>query len=253
MTGGTPMGKITLPPSHPFAGIAEKLNRSNENIRNLESEIAAFFDESKYPLLSDDNKKVIPEALEYHRSRQIPSRFGILSGEVVHHLRSCLDHLVWYFSDVAYRETHRDRKLIQFPILEKPPSNVFSQYERKIQGITNTAVRSLIEECQPHKRANPNESLLLAIHNMDIVDKHRELVIVESTGAAQIPIELWKRYESEELPLSTIGANFKRYGKLIPQVAFSDFCGMESEIVVQALGQMYNEVLRLVEAFDKLR
>jgi hypothetical protein len=88
---------------------------------------------------------------------------------------------------------------------------------------------------------------------MDIVDKHRELVIVESTGAAQLPIELRKRYESGELPISTIGANFKHYGKLIPQVAFSDFCGTESEIVVQALMQMYNEVLRLVEAFDKLR
>src|SRR5277367_435406 len=236
------MGKISLSTSHPFVGIAEKLNRSNENIRNLESEIAAFFDESKYPLLSDDNQKVISEAVEYHRSRQIPPRFSILSGEIIHHLRSCLDHLIWHFSDVTYRETSKNRKFIEFPILEKPPSDVSTQYERKIQGITNTAVRSLIEECQPYKRPNPNESLLLAVHSMDIVDKHRELVIVESTGAAHLPIDLWKRYENGELPISTIGANFKQYGKLIPQIAFSDFCGAESEIVPQALILMYNEV-----------
>ena len=253
MTGGKPMGKITLPPPHPFAGIAEKLNRANENIRNLESEIATFFDESEHPILSHDNQKVIPEALEYHRSRQIPPRFSILSGEVVHHLRSCLDHIIWHFSDVTFRETPKNTKFIEFPILEKRPSDVFSQYERKIKGIANTAVRSLIEECQPYKRPNPNESLLLAIHKMDIVDKHRELVIVVSTGAARFPIELWRRYENEELPISAIGTDFKRHGKLVPEIAFREFCGAESEIVIQALGQMYNEVLRLVEAFDTRR
>jgi len=249
---GEPLvGKIVLPSSHPFIGIAEKLNRSNEDIRNLQSEIATFFNESEYPILSNDNQKIIPEALEYHKKRHIPLRFGVLSGEIIHHLRSCLDHIVWQFSDATFREVPKNRRFIEFPILDKPPSDVFTQYERKIEGITNAAVRSLIAECQPYKGPSPNESLLLAIHNMDVVDKHRELVIVASTGALEMPIELWKQYENKELPISTIGANFQHHGKIIPQVAFSDFCGTESEIVIQALEQMHNEVIRLVRSFDK--
>ena len=68
------MNEIVLPASHPFAGIAEKLNRSNENIRNLEAEIAGFFENSEYPLLSNDNKQLILEAVEYHRKHPIPPR-----------------------------------------------------------------------------------------------------------------------------------------------------------------------------------
>lgn len=249
-----PISKILLPPSHPFAGIAEKLNRSHENVRNLESEIAAFFDGSEYPVLCDDDMQVIPEALEYHKRRPIPPRFSILAGEIIHHLRSCLDHIVWQFSNAALRETHKDRKFFEFPILEEEPSpsNVFTKYDRKIQLITKDAVRSLIKHCQPYRRTNPKESALLAIHNLDIVDKHKEFIIVHLTGAARMPAGMMRRYENGELPISSIGDNFKRYGKLIPQVAFSEFCGSEPEIVEQALGEMHNEIVRVVEAFAKL-
>src|SRR5579872_2188789 len=116
------MNTIVLPLaiSGPFAGIAEKLNRSYENIRNLEAEIARFFQESKYPVLSEDNHKIIPEALEYHAKRRIPLRFSVLSGEIVHHLRSCFDHVVWHFSDAEYRRKHVG--WIQFPILRDKPA-----------------------------------------------------------------------------------------------------------------------------------
>ena len=69
--------------SEPFDGIAEKLQRSNENIRNLEIEIARFFQDSKYPILSNDNQQVIPEALEYHNNCPVPLRFSVLSGEII--------------------------------------------------------------------------------------------------------------------------------------------------------------------------
>jgi hypothetical protein len=69
--------------AHPFDGIGEKLKRSNENIHNLETEIAYFFESSKYPVLSQDNKKVFLEAIEYHQQRVIPVRFSVLAGEVI--------------------------------------------------------------------------------------------------------------------------------------------------------------------------
>ena len=64
------MNKITLPPSHPFAGIAEKINRSYENIGNLQGEIARFFDDSEYNRLADDDLKIIPDLGDHFKSGQ---------------------------------------------------------------------------------------------------------------------------------------------------------------------------------------
>jgi hypothetical protein len=62
----------------------------------------------------------------------------VLSGEIIHHLRSCLDHVVWHFSDDTYRRKHVTH--VQFPILKtRPtPADVFNKYERKVKGITDT-------------------------------------------------------------------------------------------------------------------
>jgi hypothetical protein len=251
------MKKIVLPSSHPFAGIAEKMNRAQENILNLQAEIARFFEASEYPVLSHDNKKIIPEAVEYHSKLPIPLRFSVLSGEVVHHLRSCLDHIVWHFSDAEYRR--RRITDVQFPILkERPaPADMFAKYERKIKGISDPRVADLIERLQPYNPSPSSlNSQLLAIHNLDIIDKHRTLVIVASTGAFVFPIGMMQRAMMDERDDSTVTADFieefKRNGKLVPQIAFEDSVGGKQCPVVQSLGEMYNHVIQIIAAFHQL-
>jgi hypothetical protein len=250
------MSKIVLPAQHPFRGIAEKLNRSHENVKNLEAEIGRFFQECEYPLLSNDKGQVIPEAVEYHSKLSVPPRFSVLSGEIIHHLRSCLDHIIWHFSDTEYRRKYM--RWVEFPILKYRPSpaHVSTQYERKIKGIADTRVLSLIGRVQPYNSSGPPNSILLAIHNFDIVDKHRALVIVASTGAFEFPLNVMRDYRTDlsETPFSSPSdfvAELKRHGKLIPQVAFSDFIGGESETVIQALAGMHNAVLGIVSDFSK--
>jgi hypothetical protein len=41
----------------------------------------------------------------------VPPRFSVLAGEIVHHLRSCFDHVTWNFSVGATPE----HKRIDFP------------------------------------------------------------------------------------------------------------------------------------------
>jgi hypothetical protein len=242
----------------PFDGIAEKLYRSKENIVNLETEIGRFFQESEYPVLSDDNKKLIPEALQYHRDRPVPLRFALLAGEVVHHLRSILDHIVWQFSDPTYREAHP--RWIEFPVLEtRPPEkDLFTSYTRKIKGVTNPVVRDLIEGLQPYSSDDPIDSPLLIIHNFDVIDKHRELVITVSTPAFEFPAETaarYARYKSGEpgSPPVDLMAEFQRDGKIVPQIAFSEFGRSKSEPIVQGLNELQNSIVYVVAAFDKLR
>ena len=85
--------------------------------------------------------------------RAIPLRFSVLAGEIVHHLRSCLDHIVWHFSNPAYRTDERKRRYIEFPDLKTRRVRVrFTQYQRKKKGITDPRVRKLILACQPYMR-----------------------------------------------------------------------------------------------------
>ena len=91
---------------------------------------------------------------------------------------------------------------------------------------------------------------------MDIIDKHQAVVIVIHAGAFEYPAELQRRYMAHKggipcNPPFDLTEELKRYGKLIPQVAFSDFCWGESEPVAQALTGMHNYVIKIVEGFDK--
>src|SRR6266481_2405373 len=121
-----------------FEGIDEKLKRADENIQNLKVEVSWFFKKCKYPKIPKLDDEKLAEALNYHHALKIPPRFSVLAGEIVHHLRSCLDHVVWELSDDAYRNSPNFR-FIEFPLLEKRPSlkDKFTRYERKIKGVQN--------------------------------------------------------------------------------------------------------------------
>src|ERR1700685_2722608 len=105
-----------------FDGIDEKLKRSRQNIANLQVEIDAFFEEHGCAALPQDDMQLLLKAAQDLEKIRVPLRFSVLIGEIVHHLRSCLDHIVWQFSSSDYRES-TNRRFIEFPILETRPSD----------------------------------------------------------------------------------------------------------------------------------
>jgi hypothetical protein len=246
-----------------FAGIVQKLERATQNIVNLKSEIDGFFDKCKYPILPKMNDERHLEAVEYHKALKIPIRFGVLSGEVIHHLRSCLDHIVWLFSDVAYRGS-KEGRYIEFPVLESRPrkEHRHSQYTRKVKGIASLSVRKLIVRLQPYRThpTDSRQSLIWVIHNMDVFDKHRALVITEGRGVALIPVnmpEIASEFQSYvsgargPLPAS-LKRKLDEHCQVRPDVTFRDVDGWTSEPLIPFLYQLTNHVINIVLAFDKL-
>ena len=247
-------------PDHPFAGIAKKLERADENIVNLHNEIIRFFNTSKYPIIPDENTEGWQEAIDYHRNLSVPIRFGVLCGEVVHHFRSCLDHIAWHFSSAAYRR--ESENAIEFPIYSSLPSTKekMARYERKIEGITNTNVRQLIDKFQPYQRRNDSADHPLGIiHDMDRFDKHRELVIIGSCvnltlpGATISDILSAIRYSQGETlsPAEIVAAErtLKSHVKATPQIAFSQFGNRKTQPVIPALKQLQVAMDGVVEMF----
>jgi hypothetical protein len=237
-----------------FDGIYEKLKRANENIVNLKIELDRFIQEGEYSILVNPDDELMLKATAYHRQRVIPPRFSVLSGEIVHHLRSCLDHIVWLFSDPAYRTQHRT--VIEFPILKTRPSDKdrFTKYERKIEGIGKTIVRDMIGDLQPYKSVTPTSTFLWVIHNMNITDKHQELITFFDT-AQFIPNEPdgFASYQREhpELDPMQVARHFQRNGKFFAQVSFREFGGWAIQPIIPGLQQLADHTSRIVGAFEK--
>lgn len=235
-----------------FAGIDEKLKRTDENIRNLETEISRFFQDGKYPIVPEHDRELLLEAIHYHKNRVIPLRFSVLAGEIVHHLRSCLDHLIWIFSDL---NLVKNSKRIEFPIFEHPlDKDSISLYEGKVKGITNPAALKLIESLQPYNCSDPLDDALFIIHSFDIIDKHRELVLCLPTGAREFPPENrgfvadYQRQHPEFSP-EDFAIKLKSYGKLVPQISFKDFGRRTIQPVIPALTQLHDYVGDVVRKF----
>lgn len=247
-------------PNHPFAGIAEKLKRTDENIVNLNTEIERFINGGEYPVIPHKNTQAWQDAVSYHRDKRIPIRFSILAGEIVHHLRSCLDHIVWHFSNRASRA---EPNFIEFPIFKAQPRNKkeLTRYGRKVEGITNTDVLRLIESMQPYLAgADAADHALLIIHDMDRFDKHRELLIVDSGLMLHIPPsmpELRRKaelYNQGKLPQSEhleIAHALQDY-PVSPNVSFREFGQHRPYPVIKGLIQLFGAVDVAVSNFAPL-
>jgi len=237
-----------------FDGIEQKLKRADENIRNLNREIKRFFKKGKYPILPHKNKQVLLQAIAYHRERRIPLRLSVLVGEIVHHLRSCLDHVVWLFSSEAYRRTGYWK--IEFPVFETRPvdKDRIARYEGKVKGISNLTVLRLIEGLQPYNRLG-TDSPLLILHNMDIIDKHRELVLCFSSGRLEISKGVLNPYLARHPDISAadLAVKLKDYGKVVPQISFRNFGGREVQPVVPGLYELLSFVKEQVRIFRMIK
>jgi hypothetical protein len=218
--------------NHPLDGVFDRLERTNENILNLEREICAFLENGPHPIIANEEVEAFQEAVDANASRIVPKRFSILSGEIIHHLRACLDHIAWELSSPEKREANP--RVIEFPILCTKPINSkeISGYNRKVDGI-GAAGRNIIQRIQPYHRSDaaltgPCNHPLGIIHQMDIIDKHRELVMVLSAfdiplkGMGAIWTMLYRQADFSEQEIVGLAKSFNPNCKIAPQVASQD-------------------------------
>jgi hypothetical protein len=260
--------------SPPLDGCWAKIERANENIKNLEAEIAAF--------VSPGNQSVIchvdHEAKDCHFTafgQPIPLRFSVLIGEIVHHLRSSLDHLAWAL--VLSRHETPDFKT-QFPICLTPEKFEVARKGGIMKGISGSA-QTIIERVQPYHNTNwrstAHDSPLMIIHDFDNTDKHKLLAVVVSatyspekihfsgamsdTVIARIVPEQWADRLLRAEPDGTIALRIE-FAKLhselkvnaqFPfQIAFEQFGTREIEPVIPNLMHLRDATIEAIKLFE---
>lgn len=159
-------------------GCWAKLNRAEEQLNLLGEELTDYVESRPYSVSSEPDQRGALKVFTYQNVRHPPARFGVIAGEAVHDMRSCLDHLVW---QLVLRAGNRPDARNQFPIcfLKKAtkPKEKRAAWNRewpdRLKGVASPHI-ALIESAQPYKRRRGPKghelSLLTSLWN---TDKHR--------------------------------------------------------------------------------
>lgn len=144
--------------------IRVKIERAKKNLLNLEREILAFGNKTFYAGTTDPETKHVE--LGEHQIWDFD--FLAAAGDVVHNLRSALDHLAYQLVWAGSGEEPSRR--IYFPIA-KDAAAYEGEKARKVEGMCPKAIKA-IDALKPYKGGNDT---LWRIHELDNIDKHRQL------------------------------------------------------------------------------
>jgi hypothetical protein len=148
-----------------------KVERANQQISNLETEISAFLKREPYEVVAQEDAQ---SRLTLYRAyiRERPKLiWGAIAGEILHDLRSSLDILwrgAWYPEGGGSGDTK-----IEFPIFDTA-DKLERRYphDRFVKGTRKRAV-DLVNAAKPYKGGN---DLLWMLHVANAADKHRLLI-----------------------------------------------------------------------------
>lgn len=150
-------------------------------MRTLDREFESLVEGNFYrfvPEIHDEGRTHVYKAVN---PPQVGEFWGAQIGEVVHALRSALDHLAWQLV-IAGGGTPNNRT--QFPVCKrKTKTRVFKclPYPRKkfrlrISGEVPPRALALIEAVQSYHGTDESRRIS-AINELDVFDKHRELIV----------------------------------------------------------------------------
>jgi len=157
--------------SHDLDGALRKVARAEEHLNALTALSDEFFNERELYGLRQERDADDPRWIKYiiAVADNPPPSWGVLLGDVVHNLRSALDHLVWRL--VSLTGAEGDRRT-QFPIVCYARAWVRAQ-GRSLRGV-HKEHRAFIRALQPFQRSHSQQFHPLAqLAWLSNVDKHR--------------------------------------------------------------------------------
>jgi hypothetical protein len=152
----------------PFRASFLKLERASRHVDEFKEVAAAYIaSEPATPTLgkTQDGRPTI----EGWRLKGVPDALSTIMGDIVHNLRASLDLMA---SELA-RRNHESDKDVYFPFAESEDQMGKMIIKRHFDRAGEAAVK-LLKEIAPYKGGNVD---LRAIHDLDIHDKHRALLI----------------------------------------------------------------------------
>lgn len=204
-----------------FGSAELKLARAKKHLAELNGEVGAFLGRNPYQLVCDEGehaiKKYCIKVIE-----DIPSQWSAIIGDVIHNARASLDNMATSLVRHAGHTSKSALNEAKFPI--RSDAAAFSR-DNKVLRLIGQDAEKIVRFIEPYQGGKGHE--LWALHNLDIVDKHRAIIPVGATFAsirinssqppASMPREHFPLKDGDEVFRS---AFFEEHFHSHPEIAF---------------------------------
>ncbi len=159
-----------------LSGVLVKIERAKTHLNDFDRRARRIEDACRKAIVRERDE----ERSEYvFRFKRVPRLRPVLSaviGDAIHNLRGSLDHLAW---QLVIATGGTPSVATNFPIHKKllAPDHMGDTRPQIRPGVPEE-LREILDELQPYKRTpKPVNHELAILHQLDINDKHRELLI----------------------------------------------------------------------------
>lgn len=201
--------------SEALAGAWEKVERADKQTRLLNREFRAFARGKTRRIAHGPD----PESSDYifwvEVLKETPVlRWGVRIGEVIHNLRSALDHLAWQLALAHLRRepTEEEASFIHFPIAKSKGD--FKSLQ--VLGFITTDHADLLRPHQPyHGGGDPTKHPLAVLNRLSNHDKHRVVqTVYASLSDFYIEVRAVRDCEIDEVSPAEPGVFLEQGAKL---------------------------------------
>jgi hypothetical protein len=220
---------------HPLDGTLPKIERAYENIRNLNAEISTFLDTARYTATAEHHPKGF---LIRTTGPKASPRIRVLIGEVVHNLRTSLNHLAGQLVRSAGRQITEDTEFPIFWDATKYPAGK----KRQIEAWPHADAEKIVDDLQPFKHIPPEDSPLLILHKMNILDKHQLLIATVSKIDLGTTTRIQIALATQNAKISSGNTKVDMDPQKAVDIVFPEFGTRQSQSVVPSLMQLANFV-----------
>lgn len=183
--------------------IRVKIERAKQHLRDLEVVRGGFINSKPYRIERESDLQTGYNVYRIFDIQAPPVEIGLIAGDVIHNLRSVLDHLAYQLVYVN-GETHT--KQTAFPIWDSA-AEYKAQRARRVKGMSQSA-KDAIDCAEPYQGGKG--AGLWVLHYLDIADKHHALLtpLISVTKAGfHVPGFLRRDYRGVG------GVSFPNFGK----------------------------------------
>lgn len=146
-----------------------KIERAKEHIHQLVAEVTTWIEANPYRVAVEDNLEIRHRIYRVQLGASPPLRWGAITGDVLHNLRSSLDILWRHVFPSGQRGSRKDG----LPIFECA-EDLEARFRRPLQGGRQTAMQ-VLKALKPYRGGN---ELLWWLHTLANEDKHNVLIPV---------------------------------------------------------------------------
>jgi hypothetical protein len=159
---------MAVPKSERMLSLLVKTERAEQHVDDLCARIRAFFETNPYQVIFEDDPKTGDRVFRVRVVSKVPLEIAAAFGDVIHNLRSALDHLAY---QLVLANGATPTTSTAYPVC-KDVKDYKTKGASKVQGMSGAAV-DLIDATKPYKGGNDD---LWRLHQLDIIDKHRLLI-----------------------------------------------------------------------------